>query len=361
MAKLKLNWKKIFSVIAWSLTGLALIVLLVAAGTHNNQRQCKGIVVNIISSDDVRYIQEKEILSVISEGSNNSIVGKYVGVVNLKKKEELLEKNLWIRNADLYFDHQDRLQVMIEQRIPVARVFCKDQSTFYVDDQGVRLPFSFTQIASVPVFTSFPESSQKLNAKDSLLLMQVRDMGLYLHKEPFWKALIDQIELNANEMVFVPKVGNHEILFGEGNMIKQKFRRLKIFYDQIISKTGWNYYSRLDLRFNKLLVGVRRDSLSLFANMFMPADSLSKVQDSLLVNKDSTLIKNADSVKIIPPVNPGIKDTVKLKPAVKTQSQPVIKTNADVPSGKSNTTNQDKPKAIMAPVINKDTTNLLNL
>ncbi len=361
MANLKLNWKKIFSVIAWSLTGLALIVLLVAAGTHNSQRQCKGIVVNIVSSDDIRYIQEKEIILVISEGSNNSIVGKSLAAINLKKKEEVLEKNLWIRNADLYFDHQDRLQVMIEQRIPVARVFCNDQSTFYLDDQGVRLPFSFTQIASVPVFTSFPESSQKLNAKDSLLLMQVRDMGLYLHNEPFWKALIDQIELNGTEMIFVPKVGNHEILFGEGNMIKQKFNRLKIFYDKILNKTGWNFYSRLDLRFNKLLVGVRRDSLSLFSNMFMPADSLNKKQDSLLFNKDSSLIKNLDSVKAIPINNPGIKDSIKVKPVVKTQLTPAIKNNTGVPSGKKNTTNQDKPKAVMVPVTNKDTTNLLNL
>jgi cell division protein FtsQ len=358
MAKLKLNWKKIFSVIVWSLTGLVLIVLLVAAGTHNSQRQCKSVVVNIISTDDIRYIQEKEILAVLSEGNTGSFAGKYVGAINLKKKEELLEKNIWIRNADLYFDHQDRLQVMIEQRIPVARVFCKDQSTFYVDDQGVRLPFSFTQIASVPVFTSFPESSQKLNPKDSLLLMQVRDMGLYLHNEPFWKALIDQIELSGTEMLFIPKVGNHEILFGEGNMIKQKFNRLKIFYNQIIAKTGWNYYSRLDLRFNKLLVGVRRDSLSLFATMFMPKDSLIKVQDSLMVNKDSTLIRrNTDSVKALPATNPGIKDTIKVKPAVKNQPMPANKNNTGVPSGNKTKTAEDKPKAIMAPVINKDTTN----
>jgi cell division protein FtsQ len=361
MANLKLNWKKIFSLIAWSLTGLALIVLLVAAGTHNSQRQCKAVIVNIVSADDVRYIQEKEILSVIAESNNTSISGKPIGSINLKKKEELLEKNLWIRNADLYFDHQDRLQVIIEQRIPVARVFCKDQSTFYLDDQGVRLPFSFSQIASVPVFTSFPESSKNLNAKDSLLLMQVRDMGLFLHNEPFWKALIDQVDINGTEMVFVPKVGNHEILFGEGNMIKQKFNRLKVFYEKIMRKTGWNFYSRLDLRFNKLLVGARRDSLSLFNSVFMVTDSLNKKQDSLLLNKDTILIKNKDSVKVFSATNTSVKDTIKAKPALKNQPSPANKNNTSVPQQKKNITNEDKPKAIMVPVANKDTTNLLNL
>jgi cell division protein FtsQ len=356
MSSRNFNWKKILSVISWSLAGGLLVFLLIAAETTQKTRRCNGVTVRIMSRDDARYIQEKDILNVISENRKESLQGRELSSFDLKKKEEILEKNLWIRNADLYFDHHDSLRVIIEQRVPVARVFCKDQSTFYLDDEGMRLPFSFNQIVSVPVFTSFPESSMKLNASDSLLLMQIRDVGLYLLKQPIWKAQIEQIDLNGNSMVIVPKVGNHEIIFGEGIMIEQKFKRLNIFYRQIINKIGWNYYSKIDLRFNKLLVGTRRDSASLFATSFIPRDTLAtKFPDSIKMLNDSALLGITDSVK-----PKQVKKDTALKGNQIRKDTTAPKKNKPSEPGNKKKANDNKPKAVMTPVNRKDSTNKPN-
>jgi cell division protein FtsQ len=348
MGRWKINWKKVLSVTSWSLAGLLLIVLIVAAETNESGSKCKGVYIQIKSKNDVRYIQEKEILQIISENANESFVGKKLNGFDLKKKEELLEKNLWIRNADIYVDHHDSLRIIIEQRVPVARVYCKDQSTFYIDDQGVRLPFSFNQIISVPVFTSFPESAQKLNKADSLLLMQIRDMGLFLFVQPVWKAQIEQIDLEGSNMIIIPKVGQHEILFGEGVQIEQKFKRLNIFYKNIINKSGWNYYSRIDLRFNKLLIGTRRDSASLFSTVFIPLDTFSqKISSSPDLNIINDSVEQNDFIKVQPSPNDSIKKTIN------NQKDTILpKRNKPENSQK----NENKPKAVMTPQNRKDST-----
>jgi cell division protein FtsQ len=304
----------------------------------------------------------------LSENQNESLKGSLLHEIDLKDKEAHLEKNLWIRNADMYFDHHDRLQVIIEQRIPVARIFCKDQSTFYLDDQGIRLPFSFQQIASVPVFTSFPESSVKLNTADSLLLMQIRDMGLFFLKQPVWKAQIEQIDLIGSEMVFIPKIGRHEILFGKGTMIEQKFKRLQLFYQQIVNKTGWNYYSRLDLRFNKLLIGVRRDSASIFQSFFISADSLQKFGAATESFVDSSDLINNDSLGILQNNGAIPKDTLVSRAQNKKENRATVQsikkdtgiikksTQKNASSPQKNNSKDQRPKAVMLPGNSKDST-----
>jgi cell division protein FtsQ len=163
--------------------------------------------------------------------------------------------------------------------------------SFYVDDMGEQLPVTADQIARVPVFTSFPTITKPLQVKDSLLLMQIKETGAYMLKNNFWMAQIDQININNYEMEMIPKLGKHSILFGDGTKVEQKFNRLLLFYKQIMSKTGWNYYSTLDVRFDKQLVAVRRDSVSLFKSFVIPKDNIqiSPIIDSINLARDSSL------------------------------------------------------------------------
>jgi cell division protein FtsQ len=90
----------------------------------------------------------------------------------------------------------------------------------------------------------------------------------------FWSAQIEQIHIDQYNMELMPKLGKHQILFGSGTRIEQKFNRLLLFYKHVLNKAGWNYYSVLDLRYDKQLVGVRRDSVSLYQSYTIPFDTL---------------------------------------------------------------------------------------
>lgn len=321
MPESKKIWKKVLVATIWMLVAAGTIVLLIAATRQQSAQVCRSVEVTITGVNGVNYISEKEVLNTISGGRPDLMKGVLIKTFDLKQLEELLEQNLWIRNAELFFDNQEVLHVDVQERIPVARVFTLSGSSFYVDEEGKQLPATMNQVARVPVFTSFPELTKPLMGKDSVLLLQVRDMGAFLLNHAFWMAQVDQVHINNYEMELVPKLGRHDILFGAGMQIEQKFKRLELFYQQIMKKTGWNYYSTLDVRYNKQLVAVRRDSASLFASFVIPKDPLqiSTTIDSARLEKDTSL-----SVIPLPTTAaPVKKDTVQQQPTVVTPVQKV--------------------------------------
>lgn len=250
----------------WTTVGACTIVLLVAAARNQNGKVCKDVLVNIKGVDGVEYVSKKQILNTISGGRPDLMKGQLVKTFDLQQLEELLERNLWIRNAELFFDNNDQLHIDITEREPVARVFRTNGQSFYIDDMGEQLPVTNDQVARVPVFTSFPTETTAARKKDSVLQQQVKEMGRYILRNDFWMAQVEQVNISNYEFELVPKLGNHTIQFGAADKVEQKFNRLLLFYKQIMNKTGWNYYSSLDVRFDKQLVAVRRDSASLFAS-----------------------------------------------------------------------------------------------
>jgi len=362
--------KRIVAIVIWSLVASATVVLLIAATRQQEGKVCKDVVVNVKSVDGVQYISEKNILNTISGGAPEQLKGTMIKTFDLKQLEAILEQNLWIRNAELFFDNKDVLHVDITERQPVARVFAVSGETFYVDDLGEQLPTTNDQVARVPVFTSFPTITKPLVSKDSVLLQQVKEVGSYLLKHNFWMAQVEQVNINNYEMELIPKLGNHIIQFGDGTNVEAKFNRLLLFYKQIMNKTGWNYYSSLDVRYDKQLVAVRRDSASLFKSFALAAkDSIriSNVIDSLqlardtsmaLIKKDSTVsvtskttIQNPQSVPVKTQSNPSsipVKNQnstpVKTKPTTQREEENVLN-EAKKQSEKKPA--QVKPKAVM--------------
>ena len=53
------------------------------------------------------------------------------------------------------------LKVIVEQRIPIARMFSSSGGSFYIDSSGQRMPLSEKMSAKLPVFTDYPIDERK--------------------------------------------------------------------------------------------------------------------------------------------------------------------------------------------------------
>lgn len=333
-------WKRVLFMTAWSLVATGVLVLLIAAVRKQSEQLCKDVVITIKGVDGVEYVSKKQILSKISGGKPESLIGSRVRSFQLNKIEEQLEQHLWIRKAELFFDNKEVLHVEITERQPVARVFSINGESFYVDEMGEILPINTDQVARVPVFTSFPLLSMPFHEKDSLLLLDIREMGRYLMKHDFWMAQIEQVNISNYEMELIPKLGRHTILFGNGAMLEQKFNRLLLFYKKVMTKTGWGYYNLLDVRYSKQLVAAKNDSTTLLESYVLPKDTI-KINPAINLNhlpQDSGWKKpitddTVASVLTSEPVNVRPKGGVA---TVKT------KTAASVPGSKVNNPNPSK-------------------
>lgn len=332
-----LNKKKIYkvlSVLLWMAVGLGTGVLLVAAALDQKTKKCAGISVHINGVNGIAYVSKAQIIGIITDGRPALFNGKPLLGIDLEKAEQKLEQNLWIRNAELYFDNNNLLQVAVTERKPVARIFTKSGESFYVDDTGECLPISNQQVARVPVFTSFPAAMHRMGKTDSTLLLQVRDMGQFILNDQLWMAQIEQVDVVENAFELVPKLGNHIIYFGDATDMKQKFNRLQLFYTRIMRNTGWNYYGRLDLSYNKLLIATRRDRESFFQSFVLPTrDSIfiSNQIDSAKLRYDSAYMQQP-----VMPAAPALQSTKKLDSAKKVVEKAPVKTD-----------NTNKPKAVL--------------
>ena len=188
--------------------------------------------------------------------------------------EGKLKTNAWIRDAQLFFDNNEVLRIRVTLREPIARVFTKAGGSFYLDSSAMALPLRDMGAVKLPVFTNFPGTTASLHGPDSALTDQTRRLAQYIITDSFWKAEIEQVAItSARGFELVPVIGNHLIEFGDASYADKKFHRLLVFYQEVLSKAGFDKYAVLDVRFAGQVVGTRTGS-----NM-SKADSLQAVRN----------------------------------------------------------------------------------
>lgn len=73
--------------------------------------------------------------------------------------------------------------------------------------------------------------------------------------DEFWNAQITQLDIdNKLRITLYPQVGNEVIEFGKPEDIDTRFKKLKIFYKEILPKVGWNKYDRVNLEYEGQIV-----------------------------------------------------------------------------------------------------------
>ncbi|MEO7768611.1 MAG: FtsQ-type POTRA domain-containing protein, partial [Ferruginibacter sp.] len=172
MAKMQII-KNILFFTLWTAIGAGTVVLLVAAIQKKDANQCRGIDISIKGVSNNFFVDKNDILNTIAEIAEESPVGKPIGSFNLKAMEIALQKNTWVKSAQLFFDNNEKLQVNVMEREPVARVFTSSGATFYIDSSIAMLPLSDKFSARLPVFTGFPSDKKVLIKADSNLLRQI--------------------------------------------------------------------------------------------------------------------------------------------------------------------------------------------
>jgi len=348
--KLKKTIRKALVLTGWSLVGCGMIVLLAAAKRKQQHHYCRQVIVSI--HGDKYYIDKSDILKELQSGTNGSLIHKPVTDFDLSVLEKRLENLSWIKDAELYFDSKDVLHATVSEREPIARVFTTAGSTFYLDSAGKRLPLLNKVSARVPVVTNFI-NAKRLNGADSALLKDVKDLVAYISADDFWKAQIAQIDITpAHTFELIPVVGNHTIRLGTAENFREKLQRLFVFYQQVLSKTGFDKYAVIDVQYDGQVVASQKgnvsavDSVQLQKNIQELVDKarMQQLNDSLAVVQKVESLK-ADSTTSQPIKTKAIVENkapvLKIKPAVakpKATPKPVAKKAIE---------KQGKPKAVM--------------
>lgn len=243
---------------------------------------CTGSKVEISANNQNFFISQKEVNEIINAGGN--IEERTIQNVDIASLESAIEKNPWVKNAELYFDNNSLLHIDIEQRIPIARLFCVTGYSSYLDKEALRLPVKNGAAARVLTVTGFPSDNQILAHVDSLILSSVKTLTNYIYTNTFWNAQIAQIDITSSgDFELFPAVGNLTIRFGNTDNMKEKFNKLYTFYKQAWLQNGVNTYETLDLRFQNQIVATRNG----FSKQLIDSMSMQLSLDSVVTIKDS--------------------------------------------------------------------------
>jgi cell division protein FtsQ len=245
-------WRKRWRSTGWvALAGITL-VLLISAINRKNHKICQGIEVSFHKDGSNFFVDEKGITSMLK--SFGPIKGLPIENINLGMLEDKLRSDRWIANAELFFDNKQVLQVIVEEKEPVARIFTVSGSSFYIDSACKKLQLSEKLSARIPMFTNFPSDRSVLSKPDSELLASAKELAMFIQSDDFWKAQVAQIDVTTSGFEMIPTMGSHVVMLGKNGNWQQKFDRLFSFYKQVWTQVGFEKYEKLDVQFNGQVV-----------------------------------------------------------------------------------------------------------
>jgi cell division protein FtsQ len=295
--------QKVVILVVFLLAGGGMIALLAAANSSKEDHECKEVVISVKGSGEKYFIEKADILNRLKESAGGPLVGKAISNTNLSRLEKALKQNAWIKEAQLYFDSRDVLHVIVTEREPMARVFTTEGGSFYLDSTGVKMPLLNKVSIRLPVITNFT-SAKKWVSADSALVKDLASLMAFVSGDEFWKAQIAQIDINANrEIELIPVVGNHIIKLGRVENLDKKLHNLLLFYQQVLSKTGFDVYKVVDIQYAGQVVGVKTnptaaiDSIQLQKNIeaLIEKTKAQAQNDSLFSEKVTQFVYEKDS------------------------------------------------------------------
>ncbi len=258
---------KILSISLWSLTIIGIIVLLSFVNKTRQQQTFKAPIVKIDYETENRFVDEADVLKDVLNANDTGIL--YLDSFNVTDLERKLSKNSSIKEVQVFKTVDGNLNIEVKQRRPIVRIFSKNES-YYIDENG-NLMLTTSKYTSRLLVVSgeinepfinrykFSYASLEDSLKAKTRLDDIYKMAKFIDESEFWKAQIEQIYVNkVYDFELVTKVGNHKIVFGGVDNLESKFEKLMFFYKKGLSKTGWNEYSELNLKYKNQVVCTKR-------------------------------------------------------------------------------------------------------
>ena len=358
----RISISKILIVVAWMAVGSGLLTLLIAANRKEQNHLCKDVQIRIKGIGEIFYIDKGDIITILKNGSGKKLIGQPLNKMNLAGMERLLERSSWVADAEIYFDSQDVLHITATEREPIARIFTTAGTSFYIDSSGRRLPLLQKMSLRVPLVTNLPVK-KKMNNNDSALLKEVKELATFINSDPFWNAQVAQIDIVGGKYYeLIPTLGNHIIKIGNGENLEQKFRRLFIFYKEVLSKTGFDHYSVIDVQYNEQVVATQKgtvskiDALQLEKNieeLMKRAQVMQEAQQPMLI--DSTVKSDSGEINEIIE-KPDLSRPSNRTKTTNTKPNPTLKKttlkSGSIEKRKTAKKTITKPKAVMTKKVN---------
>lgn len=225
---------------------------------QHGQKHVRAVVVHLDQVDGHSFLTKRDVTGYLTNGGADPVIGKAYREVDFRQLETRLRQHGLVQNCQVSRDLMGNLLVTIDQPRPVARLVVLDNenqtvSGQYVSDEGKFFPISMNYAARVPVLTGkyFARNRSLMSERNKPLLELLKR----IQNDPFWRAQIAELSVNEQGAITMwPQMGNHQIDWGLATDLDAKFKKLKLFYTDVLPVKGWDRYSRVSVQYKNQIV-----------------------------------------------------------------------------------------------------------
>lgn len=240
------------------ITAILAVVFFLIAFSERKQGNVvvKDIVIKVENIEGNQFIDEADIVDLMQLDEEN-LKGASLDKLNLRQVEMRIKKNRFVKDAQLYSDLKGNLVVKAKLRRPVARLIRNDGPDGYIAEDGTVMPVSDKFTTRVVLISgSYIRgllALENLNRmEETKKLMEMLDI---IRGDKFWHAQIAQLDIDSKGSISIlPQVGGQVIEFGKADDLETKFKKMKIFYKEILPQRGWNTYKRVNLEYEGQII-----------------------------------------------------------------------------------------------------------
>jgi cell division protein FtsQ len=268
----KINYRKIATVFAWCCTASAIGACLAFVSVRETKVQVDKVIIQISNNEENMFVEPSDVKKYFKE-KEMVLSGKTYSELDLHRVEKILEDHPAVENAEVSADLKGDLSIVVKQRTPMLRIINKDGESYYIDTQSKLMPLNENYTARVLVASgeimepyarryqfSVDQLGKSRSLKDLTILDELVTLSRYIVADSCLAELVHQIYVNEeNDIELFPAVGGHRIIFGDVRDMEEKFRKLKKFYPEGLSKTdSWRTFSSINLKYKNLVVCTKK-------------------------------------------------------------------------------------------------------
>ncbi|WP_299050285.1 cell division protein FtsQ [uncultured Polaribacter sp.] len=226
-----MKFKKTLKYITFILMIVGLTFLYSFSVKRNAAKKVEKIVVEFEAG--VNNFLTHEMVNKLLIQNDTTLKNQAKTVIDLYSLEKNVLKNPYVENASVFLTIDGTLKSIIKQRTPIARIM-SNNSSYYIDKEGVKVPLSDLHSARVLLITGVNMSE---DIKEILPLLAIILEDNFLKKE-----VVGIHKKEGEEYQFSVRSGDYKIDFGTLAETEVKFKKLKAFYNKaFLDKTIENY------------------------------------------------------------------------------------------------------------------------
>lgn len=236
---------------------ISVLTVVILAMVKIPQRRCDAILVNAHAQNESTLLTQADVERMLAD-KGIEIIGKRIKDVDLTDVTAVLEHNPYIKTINFIHFSGTRLLIDYDLRHIVLHVFDKEGGQYFVDEDGVLVPYTGKMKDYLIIANGNIAQTYKKGTSVNGDLQQVLNVTRKIMADEFYLAQFRQIYLNdKHQMELVATLGNQIILFGTDENADEKLDNLKVVYREGLSRKGYGTYAMLDARYKNRIVAKR--------------------------------------------------------------------------------------------------------